>query len=133
MVQGDHPVVRVVVSQADVDQILRRNQGIQVRLAERLQETIPARLARVIPGGADRLPSTVLGSVGGGKVVVDPRDQEGRKTLQKTFQVDIDLPITYNDITVGGRVYVRFDHGHEPLAIQWYRSLRRLFLSRLHV
>jgi hypothetical protein len=30
-------------------------------------------------------------------------------------------------------VYVRFDHGHKPLALQWYRSLRQLFLSRLDV
>jgi len=28
---------------------------------------------------------------------------------------------------------VRFDHGFEPLAVQWYRSLRRLFLRWFNV
>jgi putative peptide zinc metalloprotease protein len=33
----------------------------------------------------------------------------------------------------GQRVEVRFDHGSEPLAVQWYRSLRQLFLARFGV
>jgi putative peptide zinc metalloprotease protein len=30
-------------------------------------------------------------------------------------------------------VYVRFDHGWEPLAVQWARELRQLFLARFNV
>ena len=33
----------------------------------------------------------------------------------------------------GQRVHVRFDHRPEPLAVQWYRSLRRLFLTHFNV
>ena len=33
----------------------------------------------------------------------------------------------------GERVYVRFDHRMEPFAVQWYRSIRLLFLSRFSV
>ncbi len=31
---------------------------------------------------------------------------------------------------IGGRAYVRFDHGTEPLARQAYRRIRQLFLRR---
>ena len=33
----------------------------------------------------------------------------------------------------GGRAHVRFDHGTEPLAQQWYRSLRQLFLRQFTI
>ena len=32
---------------------------------------------------------------------------------------------------IGQRVFVRFAHGHEPLAWQWYRSFEELFLDEL--
>ena len=34
---------------------------------------------------------------------------------------------------IGGRAYLRFDHGWEPLGLQWYRRARQLFLSRFNV
>jgi len=34
---------------------------------------------------------------------------------------------------LGSRVYVRFDHGREPLGWQWFRRIRQLFLRRLNV
>jgi len=36
-------------------------------------------------------------------------------------------------ILIGARTYVRFDHGGQPLAKQWYRSLRQLFLRQFNV
>jgi putative peptide zinc metalloprotease protein len=53
--------------------------------------------------------------------------------MEKTFQVDLELPSALSLLNVGGRVYVRFDHGWEPLAVQWGRELRQLFLTRLNV
>ena len=34
---------------------------------------------------------------------------------------------------IGGRVYVRFELKSEPLARQWYRSLRQLLLGKFYV
>jgi putative peptide zinc metalloprotease protein len=33
-------------------------------------------------------------------------------------------------VNVGGRAFLRFDHGRVPLAQQWYRRLRQVFLER---
>lgn len=53
--------------------------------------------------------------------------------MRKIFQVDLELPAQRGLVNVGGRVYVRFDHGWEPLAAQWYRQGRQLFLARFNV
>jgi hypothetical protein len=36
-------------------------------------------------------------------------------------------------VWIGGRAYVRFDHGEEPLGWRLLRGLRQLFLHRLDV
>ncbi|MFQ6023534.1 MAG: PqqD family peptide modification chaperone [Acidiferrobacterales bacterium] len=125
--------VRVVVSQADVDLVRRQTQVVEVRLAERMAEVMPVMVQREVPAAIHRLPSKALASTGGGRIPVDPRDEEGVRTLQTIFQFDVTLPAHVRAARVGGRAYVRFDHGGEPLARQWYRALRQLFLSHFHV
>jgi putative peptide zinc metalloprotease protein len=124
---------RVVIVQDDIDLVRRRTHGMEVRLAERLAEPIPAVLWRVVPAATQQLPSLALSSEGGGAIATDPRDTEGVKTLQRLFQLDVQLSSYASMINVGGRVYVRFDHGWEPLVQRWYRHLRRLFLSKFYV
>ncbi|MGE5892740.1 MAG: hypothetical protein ACM34I_01655 [bacterium] len=133
VLDADNPTVRVVIPQSDVDLIRKRTNGVEIRLAERIDHVIPAAVMREIPGGVESLPSTVLGSSGGGTVAIDPRDPKGLKALEKMFQFDITLAAPVEQVNVGGRVYVRFDHGYEPLAFRWYRSIRRLFLRRFNV
>jgi putative peptide zinc metalloprotease protein len=132
-VNEDKPTVRVVVSQSDVDLIRQHNKGVEIRLAERLGQTFPAVIKREVPGAVEKLPSTILGSIGGGEIAIDPRDAEGLKTLEKLFQFEIELPSTVGNVNIGGRVYLRFDHGYEPLVSRWYRSIRQLFLRRFNV
>jgi putative peptide zinc metalloprotease protein len=129
----DRTTVRAVVSQANIDLVQQRTKAVEVRLSERLGETSPAVILRRVPGASDRLPSPALGLSGGGRVVVDPRDTQGVTTMEKIFQVDLELPSRLSLLNIGSRVYVRFDHGWEPLAAQWSRELRQLFLARLNV
>jgi putative peptide zinc metalloprotease protein len=46
---------------------------------------------------------------------------------------ELDLGLSDSAGAVGEIVYVRFDHGFEPLAMRAYRGVRRLLLSRLGV
>ena len=124
---------RVVVAQDDIDLVRQRTHGIEVRLAERLTAPISAVLWRVVPAATQQLPSLALSSQGGGAIATDPRDAEGVTTLQRLFQLDVQLTSDARVSNVGGRVYVRFDHGWEPLVQRWYRHLRRLFLARFYV
>jgi putative peptide zinc metalloprotease protein len=124
---------RVVVPQADVGLVRRDTQSVEVRLADDVATMLPATILREVPAASDRLPSAALGSVGGGKFQVDPQDQQGTRTLDPIFQFDLSLPPDTEIGNAGGRVYVRFDHGTEPLAQQWYRSLRQLFLRQFTI
>jgi putative peptide zinc metalloprotease protein len=124
---------RVVVPQSDIALVRDRTEAVEVRLSRRVGETFPAVISRQVPAATDRLPSRALGTAGGGRVPVDPHDPEGLRTLERVFQLDVALPQEAAVAEIGGRVYVRFDHGSEPLAAQGYRALRRLFLRRIGV
>ena len=125
--------VRAVVPQDDIDLVRYETRAVHVRLAERLGHSVPALMRRVVPGATDSLPTAALGSGGGGKLAVDLRDERGMKALERVFQVDVELQQGTRHVNVGGRAFLRFDHGHATLARQWYRRVRQLFLSRFDV
>ena len=132
-VESETVIVRTVVPQAAIDLVRQRTARVDVRLAERLDEVVPAMIRRAVPGASEHLPTTALGAAGGGQIAVDPRDERGVTAIQRVFQVDLELPVPSRFLNVGGRAYVRFDHGREPLLVQWYLEGRQLFLARFNV
>jgi len=124
---------RVVVDQSDVDFVRLHTRAVTVRFPHNFAEKVPAMIRRVVPAATDQLPSRTLSREGGGEIAVDPRDDQGTKAFQKIFLLDVDLLDLADSYTVGGRVYVRFDHGKEPLVHRWYRSVRKLLLERFDV
>ncbi|MDX2454421.1 HlyD family efflux transporter periplasmic adaptor subunit, partial [Desulfosarcina sp.] len=127
------PTVRVVVGQAEFGLVRERLTGVQVRLAEQSATTLQAQVERIVPAADLNLPSAALGTAGGGDIPVDPADPEGMRALSTVFQLDISLPEQVKNPHIGGRVYVRLEHGSMPLAMQWYRSLRQLFIRKFYV
>lgn len=125
--------VRVVVPQNRVGLIRESLFDIQVKLSESLHKSIPATLTRGVPAAQSRLPSKVLGTDGGGSIAVDPGDKQGLTTLQSIFVVDLALEDDPGSWRIGQRAYVKFDHGSEPLASQWFRLGRQLFLRHFGV
>jgi putative peptide zinc metalloprotease protein len=125
-------IVRATVGQDDIDLVRNRLVHTIVKLAERLDENVPARVIREIPAGQEDLPSKALGGTGGGALPIDPRDPQGTKTLQRVFQLDIELPSEVASAAVfGSRVYVRFELQWEPIGLQIWRRARQLVLARL--
>jgi len=133
VVGRDETMIRTIVTQRDIDLIRNLTQRVQVRLADRIPDVLEAKVKRFVPSAITELPSAALGSTGGGRVAVDPADRGGRNALEKHFVVDIDLPARPDVAGIGGRAFVRFDLGWEPIGWQWARRARQLFLSRLNV
>ena len=132
---GDSPpIVRVLVSQADIGQIQTYVKDVDIRLVNHLDQVLPASIIRRAPNATNTLPSPALATIHGGKIAVNPEIKDGPLQAQeKVFQIDLRFKPTLETMKIGQRVFVRFDHGTEPLAIQWYRSLRQVFLRRFNV
>lgn len=126
-------IIRAVLSQDDIAQVRKNTRSVQVMLADWGASPLPATVRREVPGGSPDLPTAALGTAGGGAFAVDPRDAKGVKTLARVFQLELELPAAVRSTYLGSRVYVRFDHGYEPVGFQLYRSFRRLLLSRFDV
>lgn len=124
----DQVHVRAVVQEKDIAQVRERTQAVDVLLAENPGRSLRAALSRETPAATHTLPSPALGDRAGGSQITEPADKDGMQTLEPVFLVDLMLP---HDAThrVGGRAWVHFDHGVEPLALQWGRRLRQLFLK----
>ena len=132
----DYPLdrIRAVISQDRSSLVQQRIESIQIRLTDRLNQVFPAVFEREVPAASHQLPSAALGMNGGGEIPVDPEDRKGTKAFESLFQVELrieadDYPWHY----LGSRVQIRFCHGSEPLARQWYRRVRQVFLKQLNV
>lgn len=131
---GDvEPLARVVVPQEAADLVRQATVDVGVRLVNHPDWVAQGHVVRQVPAGEEYLPSRALALEGGGAIATDPRDSKGPKTLQRMFQFDVVLTGIPRPAVYGERVYVRFDHDKEPLAWQWYRGIRLLFLSRFGV
>lgn len=123
-----------VVPQADVDQVRRRNIGVEIRSAVDVGSLIPATMVREVPGATRDLPSLALSLQGGGKIGLDPEaSREAPVALNSLFQFELRFDNRAVPRTLGNRVYVRFIQQPEPLASQWYRALRQMFIKRFAV
>ena len=124
-------VVRAAINQQDAALVREQTRGIEVRLADAPGVVLIAQAVREVPAAHLELPSPALGDTGGGPYVTDPDDKKGLRLLQPVMLIDLKLPTQHLE-RVGGRAWVRFDHGSEPLASQLYRYGRQLFLARFN-
>lgn len=129
----DRLIVRSMVAQDNIGLIRQHETRAEIRLAERPGKQFSARIIRETPAASSALPSAALGTLGGGDITMGlaAGPGGGPAALEKYFQVDLELPPGVVVFGLGGRVYVRFEHGSEPLASQWLRLGRQLLLSQL--
>ncbi len=120
--------VRAAVAQADAHLIRQRVQGAQVRLADAPAFSHAATLTSDTPAATRQLPSAALADVGGGPYASDPAEKNGTQSLEPVFLFDLNIG-AQAALHVGARAWVRFEHGHEALAVQGYRRAAQLFLQ----
>ena len=125
--------MRVVVPQDKIGLVRGDTRSVRVMPTQWRGASLEAQILREVPGGTEQLPTPALGVAGGGSIIVDPTDPEGRHTLERVFEIDLGLPEGYNPGLLGSRMHVRFDHGYEPAGLQLYRALRQLFLRAFGV
>ncbi|OAI27825.1 peptidase M50 [Methylosinus sp. R-45379] len=130
--EGD-PVVRVVVPQSDIDLARSRTMKVEIRFVGRVDRVIPAVVAREAPAALDELPSLALSKRGGGDIAIDPTKTDAPRALETQFHLDLHVAPQEERMNIGERVYVRFDHGAEPVAWRLWRAARQLLLRQFGV
>jgi putative peptide zinc metalloprotease protein len=122
--------VQVLLAEDQVDLVQVRRGPVTLRLVDTPDTSWQARDLRIAPSPTHALPHPALADMGGGPVAMDPANPE--RSLQPWYRADLtfDAP---RALPPGLRVYVRFDHGSEPLGYRLWRFVRRQFLSRFDV
>lgn len=128
---GEPAVVRVVVEQDTAALVRDATRAASVRFAEMPGEGWAATLLRAVPAATDRLPGAALGDFAGGPFVTDPADRDHLRTPRPVFVFELQVDGQVREMA-GGRVWVRFDHGWAPLAVQWGRHLKQVFLRHFN-
>ncbi len=132
VVRPETITVKALVRQEDADLVLARTERVEVKRAGSRFETLQAVMTRQVPQATTRVPNAALSTQSGGMVALDPRDGQTATALQGWFEIELELPATRTH-AVGERVFVRFEHGWEPLGFRLYRSVRQLFMKRFVV
>ena len=130
--RGD-PIVRVVVPQSDIDLVRSRTTKVEIRYVGRIDRVVPAVVAREAPAALDELPSLALSKRGGGDIALDPTKTDAPRALESQFHIDLRVAPQEERMNIGERVFVRFDHGGEPIALRLWRASRQLLLRQLGV
>lgn len=129
----DDPVIRVLVPEDAADLVRQDTREIEIRFAESIDRILPATIAREVPSLSDTLPSMALSTMGGGKIALDPTDPQEMRALARLLHLEL-RPLSPRPVDeVGGRVYVRFDHGNRSLMYRIHRAVRQLFLKQFNV
>jgi len=123
--------VRAVLSEDDAQRVHARARQVEIRLAEAIDQVLPAVLLREPPAATRVLPSAALGERAGGRFATDPADRDGLRTIDPVFLLDVTTAAQL-PARIGGRVWLRFDLGHEPLGTRWLRHLRQLLLRHFN-
>jgi putative peptide zinc metalloprotease protein len=127
VLQADDMMVRATAAQKDAALIRERSRAATVWVAETPGASLTGKLSREVPAATFKLPSPALSDQNGGAILTDPSDPEHLRTLEPVLLIDVALP--QNPVQrIGGRAWVRFDFGSEPLAFQWAQSLQQLLL-----
>ena len=124
--------VNVMVAGNDIESVLHNTRRIEVRFVSHLADVYEGVITRITPSSDNKLISPILSIEGGGNIALAPYTGKARQTYQEYYHIELEVPDAPRKI-FDERAYVRFEHAPEPLAMRWYRSVRRLFLRAFSV
>lgn len=132
IINPENIIIKAVIPQSRIGLVETYDTSVDFKLANNLGNTYESEIIRKTPQATTRLSSPVLGTAGGGKFAVDPSDKGGTKLLTPVFQIDLSLPENLHLNQIGGRVYVRLNHGNLPIGEQLALSFQQLFLRHFY-
>ncbi|WP_238364736.1 PqqD family peptide modification chaperone [Mesobacterium pallidum] len=123
--------LRAAVPASRIDLVSAAPAAVTLLIPGRGFDALPATLTALAPEATRQLDHPGLSQAAGGPLVMDPSDENARRTAQPFHLAEITTDLAFSDVAVGQLVWVRFDHGLTPLAPRIWRAIRQTFLSRL--
>lgn len=133
VLQTTSPTIKAAVLQKDINLLKEKIYKIKVKIDRHLTKDFHAKLLNPISAATTNLPSSALGTFSDGKIIVDPSDKSGKKSLEKVYLLDIILTDYIGHTLLGNRVYVKLYLEDKPLGLQWLNKLKQLFFRRFNV
>lgn len=125
-------IIKAVVPQARIGLLESYETEVDCKFANDISKTYKSRIIRQTPQATGHLASAVLGTAGGGIFPVDRRDKSAKKLLTPVFEIDLVMPKNIHKSQIGGRVYVRLNHGKLSVAKQLALRFNQLFLRHFY-
>jgi len=129
-------VVRVVLDQYTGPWVARstgEGTKVEMRVRSRPSDLIEGEVVKVLNAARYELPSAALGMAGGGAMSIDTNSEQGTRTTEPFWEVQID-PAVMDDtgprLYPGQRVVTRFDLPDTPLLQQWWLSIVQVIQKR---
>lgn len=132
ILRPESTIIRTVVKQEDVAKVRQAGGSVAVRMAETQFIASVGTLVSEQPSSTRDLPSAALSLKGGGDELTDPSDENSLRTIEPIFLVDVEVPSKTLQ-RVGGRVYVRFEHGNASLVQHASQKMRQLYLKHFGI
>ena len=83
-----------------------------------------------VPASQQQLPHPSLGSLGGGKAQVDPRDEQNMRPVSDVFEIVMNIDNADLKLMPGQRAYIRFTVGRASVVAQGWRRLQQMLQQR---
>lgn len=132
IVNKDDLILKVAIDQSRIGLLETYDTTASFILAQQLNTEYNSQIIRKTPQSTLNLPSSVLSTYGGGNLVFNPNDETGKHLIQAVFLIDLSIPQNADIKTIGGRAYVRLNHGYLSLSNQVSLYLNQLFLRHFY-
>mgnify|MGYP001194591683 CR=1 FL=1 len=120
--------LKMIIREDQLEDILLRLKSVEVIFPADPGESYNATLSTVVPGATSHLPSKLLGTLTGGNIEVDNREQSGMLAMEKIFIADLAVSgWTYNYLPA--RASLRLKSSAASIADHVSRSISK-FLVR---
>ena len=131
LINDNAPQVRVALTQQEIGLIKTDTQGVELKFSSHPKIYSDAIVSNQVPKATYELPSPVLGTNGGGRIIVDAGDENGKRTIERIFVLDLELPSSAIDHYYGMRAHVAFLHTPEVMYKQVVRKVRQAYINVL--
>lgn len=128
VIDDSAPKIRVALKQQEIGLVRKGTSAVKIKLASKPEQSLIGEIVNEVPGGTYSLPSAILGTGGGGAIMIDGSNESLTQSTERVFLVDIALPEENQLSHYGERAYVVFRHPALPIATQVYLRLKQLFI-----